>query len=84
MNDAIRAWLQDWFANKSGRPATEIATLHNVDYIQAGLIDSFSIIELIADAEAHFDIRFTAEQFQDRRFTTLSGLAEIIAESRKT
>ena len=84
MNDAILAWLQDWFANKSGRPATEIAELRDTDYIQAGLIDSFGIIELIADAEAEFDIRFSAEQFQDRRFTTLGGLCEIIAESRKT
>ncbi len=84
MNDAILSWLQDWFVKKSGRRATDIAALLDADYIQAGLIDSFNIIELIADTEARFGIRFTAEQFQDRRFTTLSGLCQIIAETRAT
>lgn len=76
------AWVATWFAEKkgytAGAPADRLAT----DYFQAGLIDSFGVMELIADVEERFAIRFDDTHFQDRRFPTLGGLAAIIDEAR--
>ncbi len=80
MSHDTLAWLQDWFQEKSHRGSDDIAALLDSDYIQSELIDSFSIIELIAAVEAQFAIRFTPEHFQDRRFTTIAGLAALIDE----
>ena len=47
---------------------------------EAGWIDSFETILLVEAIEVEFDLRFTQEAFQDRRFTTIRGIAEIVAE----
>ena len=55
--------------------------LLKIDLFESGIIDSFSVIELIADVEKEFEIRFSELQFQDRRFRSISGIGEIIRES---
>ena len=81
MNE-VQAWVVDWFAQRKsfveGSPEQRLA----VDYFQKGIIDSFGVVELIGDIEAHFQIQFLETDFQDRRFSTLGGLAEIIAQRR--
>lgn len=69
-------WLVKTFQEKSGK--SDINTENN--FFEQGLIDSFDIIMLIEEIEQKFDIRFTDEDFQNRNFATISGLADIIAK----
>ncbi len=47
---------------------------------ESGWIDSFSTILLVEDLELEFGIQFAEEHFQDRRFATIRGIAEIVSE----
>lgn len=77
------AWLVDWFAERNGMSAAEVEARRDVNFIDAGLLDSFGVIELIEAAEGAFDVRFGETHFQDRRFSTVGGLAEIIDSLRQ-
>ena len=47
-----------------------------------GVIDSFAVLELVADSEEAFGIQYTPEDFQDRSFATIDGLTAIILARR--
>lgn len=70
------AWLQDWFAQRA--PALNLTLDEN--YFNAGAIDSLGVIELVEDVETAFSLSFTPEDFQDRRFTSIAGLAELLRD----
>jgi len=73
------AWLHRWFGEKApGQPLSP-----DENYFDAGVIDSFEVIELIEAIESHFGIVFTDVDFQDRRFPTLAGLSVIVTEKMK-
>jgi len=68
-------WLEDWFEqNGSSVPGL------TDNYFETGSIDSMSVIGLITDIEEHSSMHFTQEHFQDRRFSTISGLAQLVDE----
>lgn len=69
-------WLKRWFSEKRSLPEN----IEVENYFEAGLIDSFGVIELIEAVEKEFNIRFQESNFQDRRFATIQGLAQIIQE----
>ena len=48
------------------------------NFYHQGLIDSFSIIELIESLESEFNIQFSQQDFMDEKFPTIRGLSEII------
>ena len=73
------SWLRDWFAERGADEPLN----PNDNYFENGLIDSFGAIELIEEVETHFSIRFTERDFQDRRFASLAGLAELINKKRR-
>ena len=77
-----KAWLLEWF--KSRGTLVQEAALDGTDhnYFEAGLIDSLGVIELISDIESSFGITFTEQHFQDRRFSTVDGLAEMMCSIR--
>lgn len=75
MNDYSK-WLLDWFNKRV--PHVHLSTEDN--YFNAGAIDSLGIMELIEDMEQHFLIRFTQDDFQDRRFASIAGLTAIVSE----
>ena len=77
--EVYKNWLKCWFAQKGSLPETA----EDENYFQIGLIDSFGVIELIEELETTFSITFTEAHFQDRRFVTMKGLAEIIQEIKK-
>jgi acyl carrier protein len=79
--DEYSLWVLGWFEERHGISAGTPAERLQLDYFQSGLLDSFETMELVAEIESRFEIRFSAEQFQDRRFTTLGGLAQMIAEA---
>ena len=74
-------WLISWFGQRGPLPAGD-EELPALNYFTAGLIDSLGVIELICAVEAHFGIRFGEGHFQERRFSTIAGLAAIITEVR--
>ena len=65
--------LQDWFRERNG---DEIDP--NEHYLDAGRIDSFDVIDLVAFVEQRFDLRLQAEDFQGSAFHTLHGLAGLL------
>jgi acyl carrier protein len=74
------AWLLDWFQQRS--PHVRLGPDDN--YFSAGAIDSLGVIELIEDMERGFSVRFTQDDFQDRRFSSVAGLASLLAEKAGT
>ena len=78
--EAIRTWLVDWFVENG--TATREQLLENLDsnYFNNGFIDSFTFISLIGEIEEEYNIEFDNDQFLDRDFATLNGLADIIVK----
>ena len=70
-------WLISYFQTASG---AEVSASGDVNYFDAGFIDSVDVIWLVESAEEAFGIRFTDAHFRDPRFATIDGLAEMIAE----
>jgi len=63
---------------KQKNPTFELERL-DINYIEAGLIDSLGIIELVEEIEMHFSIAFTPEDFHNREFQTIIGLVNIVS-----
>lgn len=82
IRDMAKEWLLDWFERKKSLPGRAEEQLE-LDYFQEGLVDSFGVTELIVDVEERFGIEFSDVHFQDRRFSLIGGLAEIIAELKE-
>jgi len=72
-------WLKDYFAARCSLPEK----VETINFFEAGMIDSFGVIELIEVLEKEFGIQLTETQFQDRRFPTIAGLAEIVSEMQR-
>lgn len=71
----IAQWLVDWFAERN--PA--VAPARDINYYDAGLVDSFGIIELIEEIEQQYGILFDDDDFLRPEFRTIDGLAGIVA-----
>jgi D-alanine--poly(phosphoribitol) ligase subunit 2 len=72
----IQQKLLSWFEQQSGQ--TDID--QEANYFETGLIDSFDVIMLMDYCESEFGVVFSESQFEDRRFSTILGLVEIINE----
>lgn len=70
------AWIKDWF----GRHAPHVTLSPEDNFFTVGAIDSFGVIELIEDMEQTFPVRFSQDDFQDQRFGSIRGLAEMLKE----
>ena len=56
----------------------EISKKLGENYFENGWLDSLKFIELINDVEQEFEILFSNDEFQNRKFATINGLKEII------
>ena len=74
-------WLLEWFEERGPVEGETVTDKLRVDYFEAGLVDSMGVIDLITAVEDHFEIRLNERHFQDRRFATIGGLREIVAET---
>ena len=72
---AAKKWILAWFAKHAAVKGTIDAS---ENYFAKGWIDSLSFISFIADLEEKFDISFSNDEFQNREFSTIDGLAGII------
>lgn len=78
MKDEIKKWVVNWFKERNQDPELVIGV--ESDYYKCGLLDSFGIIELIEEVEAHFSLRFDDSDFQSVHFRTIQGLVQIIEQ----
>jgi acyl carrier protein len=79
-----REWLIEWFDQQTAVSESVLRVNTDEDYLQEGWIDSMKFIGLISSVEDEFDIEFSNDEFQDRSFATIDGLAEMIATKSAT
>lgn len=72
----IKEWLTKTLLGWPGNNVEFIGGQDN--FVESGVIDSFGIIVLVEEIEKRYGFRFEDRDFQDRRFVTINGLAEII------
>jgi acyl carrier protein len=73
-------WIINWFETNTHVKREGIEANVGSNYFEAGFIDSIGLIAFISAIEAAWHIEFRNEDFQDRRFSTIIGLSEIIDE----
>lgn len=76
--EQIKMWLANWFADRAGVTIDKVKEHFDDNYFDLGYIDSFGFIELLDAVETEYGTMFDNEQFEDRSFSTISGMAEII------
>ncbi len=74
----VENWLFDWFEKNTPAKKHEISKKLSENYFKNGWLDSLKFIELINDVEQEFEILFSNDEFQNRKFATINGLREII------
>ena len=71
-----KQYLIKWFQNKTNNDDLD----HHGNYMNLGYIDSLEIILLIEEIESEFKISFDQNDFQNRKFSNINGLAELISK----
>ena len=78
MKDQVSQWLCEWFLSRRKFKGTS-SQLLATNYFETGLLTSLEVIEFVSDIENQFDVQFSDQDFQDPRFGTVAGLAELVA-----
>jgi acyl carrier protein len=79
LKEQVSQWLCDWFASRR-KFKGDAAQLRDMNYFDAGLLTSLEVIEFVSEIEDCFGVQFSEQDFQDPRFVTVAGLAELIAD----
>lgn len=74
----ITEYVLDYLRSKGEIPADTEEEIMKYEYLDAGLVDSMEIVEMITVFEKEFDIFFEPETMQSVQFRTIGGLIEII------
>ncbi|ACT60003.1 acyl carrier protein [Hirschia baltica] len=53
----------------------------NLDYIEAGLVDSLGLMNLVTELESALDIELEEEDFMQDKFRTIGGLIETLQQA---
>ena len=69
-----KMWLINWFEKNSLATGINMKNSLKENYFENGWIDSLKFIELITQIEEKFGIRFSNDEFLDRKFSTIEGL----------
>jgi len=80
MNE-ITTWLIDWFEENTAESRADIEANVEANYFDSGWLDSIKFIQFLGDIEDEYEVEFDNDQFQDREFASISGLAKIIHNS---
>ncbi len=75
----INKWIVDWFEKNTSSKKEDLLVSFESNYFEKGWIDSFKFVSFIMDIENNFNISFSNNEFQDRKFSTIQGLTEIIS-----
>jgi acyl carrier protein len=77
--DRIRSGLEQ-FVREIGRiPPSDTEFSQHSELFDSGYIDSLGVVALSTYIEQRFGVALAEEQLFDPRFTTIAGIAEIIA-----
>jgi acyl carrier protein len=79
VKDQAAQWLCDWFLSRRKFKGNADALL-TLNYFEAGLLTSLEVIEFVSEIEDRFGVQFSEQDFQDPRFVTVVGIAQLIAE----
>jgi acyl carrier protein len=79
LKEQASQWLCDWFVGRRKFKGDAVKLLE-IDYFDAGLLTSLEVIEFVSEIEDRFGVQFSDQDFQDPRFVTVAGLAELIAD----
>lgn len=74
----IKEWIIKWFNKNSNISIETLEKKSNENYFEEKWIDSFAFINFLSDVEEHYNIKFSNDEFQNRDFSTIDGLANII------
>jgi acyl carrier protein len=55
--------------------------LENVDFIEAGMIDSFDVITLVTELEESFSIRIDGADIIPENFCSINAIKELVIKS---
>lgn len=75
--DALEQQIIDIFRDRFETPLAS----HEVDLLEAGLVDSVKIVELVLELEQRFGVQLPFEELEIDDFRTVPRLAERIARS---
>jgi acyl carrier protein len=74
----------EFFKQRRGIPGATLEEQLACHYLDVKVIDSMGIIEMIAEFETAFGIRFSAEDLQSTDFQTVGGVIALIERLRAT
>jgi acyl carrier protein len=74
----VSDWLMRWFEANTPATRQELDDFPDANYFEKRWMDSLKFVVFIMDVEAHFNISFSNEEFQNRDFSTIDGLKKII------
>lgn len=77
-----RKWIVNYLVKNCAADDTEVNANLDKNYFLAGYIDSFQFINMISQIEEEFGVEFDNEQFEDKNFSTVNGLAKIIYDMK--
>jgi acyl carrier protein len=81
MSLSIKQWLINWFIEQNdGTLPLKIENIEDQNFFELQLIDSLGIIMLVEEIETKYSISLNQDHFEQRRFSTIKGLSEIITE----
>jgi len=75
-------FLRNYLTRDRDVPGNDTEEFLDLDYFDAGLIDSFGVINLVAEIEGTFSVRFGPSDMQSKEFRTVRGLSGIIQKLR--
>lgn len=78
MISEVHAFVLDYLGANKPIPGANPEEKLGYDYLDAGHIDSFEIMQMILSMEERFAIRFSEEDLQSEEIRTIGGLAGII------
>jgi len=58
--------------------------LEDIDFIEAGMLDSFDIITLVTDLEENFDIRIDGSDILPENFCSIKAIENLVIKSGGT
>jgi len=80
MKNNVKEWIISWFEKHISGKAIKVRQHTDDNYFDKEWIDSLSFIAFVNDLEEEFKVRFSNDDFQDKRFSTVDGLAKLIEE----
>ncbi len=75
MNEKIKEILKDYVDELADTEITD-----DMELISGGFIDSFDVINLIAEFESAFDVTVPLDSLAIERFETVADIAQVIRE----